>query len=251
MKKRSGDDSRCLEREMMMQKPRLGTPLDWEKPLNDGCVFHLAMNEGHGNEVQDLSLNGNHGTLNNFAFPPTSISGWNPGQTGIGLNFSQAGSNYVECERVIDCVSKNSEHSVSVLAYISSDEVAAGRTIIGNSHAADDRVGIVYRDGLIRCGLYHGAGYLACSGAASLNRWYHIAYTYDTTNIACYIDGIKQSGVGSPFLSSAAKLIIGAGTDLLSKFADGAIDQPRVYNRILSAKEVKDYAMNPWQVYEQ
>jgi len=68
---------------MHFSKPPLGTPLDWENPLNKGTVLALAMNEGHGDKVQDLSLNGNHGKLNGFAFPPTAASGWNPGQTGI------------------------------------------------------------------------------------------------------------------------------------------------------------------------
>ena len=72
---------------MHFQKPILGVPLDWEHPFNKGLVMHLAMNEGHGDKVQDLSMYGNHGTLNGFAFPPTVASGWNPGQTGIGLNF--------------------------------------------------------------------------------------------------------------------------------------------------------------------
>ena len=86
---------------MLMQKPPLGTPLDWDNPLNDDLVFAYALNEAHGDEVQDLSTNGNHGTLKNFAFPPTADSGWNPGRTGAGLNF----------DGVDDCIDVDSKPS--------------------------------------------------------------------------------------------------------------------------------------------
>ena len=38
---------------MHLQKPMLGTQLDWSNPLNDGCVLHLAMNEAHGDHLND------------------------------------------------------------------------------------------------------------------------------------------------------------------------------------------------------
>jgi predicted GH43/DUF377 family glycosyl hydrolase len=82
---------------MWYQKPPLGTPLDWGNPLNDEAVLAFAMNEGHGDKVEDLSLNGNHGTLKNFAFPPTATSGWNLGEDGIGLK-SDGVDDYIEVD---------------------------------------------------------------------------------------------------------------------------------------------------------
>ena len=42
---------------MQLSKPMLGSQLDFSHPLNKGLVGFWLMNEGHGNKIQDLSLN--------------------------------------------------------------------------------------------------------------------------------------------------------------------------------------------------
>ena len=50
-------------------------------------------------------------------------------------------------------------------------------------------------------------------------------------------------------LPSPALCHIGEGSDGMWRGFDGGIDQPRIQSRVLSGKEVKDYYINPWQVY--
>ena len=78
-----------------LQKPPLGVGLDFTHPLAQGLVGCWLFNEGSGDKVNDLSGNGNVGTLQNMAFPSTVVSGWNPGKDGPALAFNAGASNYV------------------------------------------------------------------------------------------------------------------------------------------------------------
>jgi len=164
---------------MWFQKPPLGTPLDWENPLNDGTALALAMNEGHGDHLQDLSMNGNHGKLNGFAFPPTVASGWNPGQTGVGLNFD--GTN-----DVIGCGNASSVkiYNGTISALIKTDDAGAGyRGIILKTNAFSifcvDNVFTVYDWSAPAA---HSSGVNVADGKPHCNRffqkWCSIWYEY-------------------------------------------------------------------------
>ena len=93
--------------------------------------------------------------------------------------------------------------------------------------------------------------YNKTGGTISLNRWHHVAVTYDSTtagvDAVLYIDGssVTVSGTGSAgsvVSDSGQKIRIGArGTGLDREF-DGLVDEVRLYDKILSASEVlKNY----------
>ena len=79
-----------------LQKPPLGVQINRAHPLARGLIGCWLFNEGGGDKVYDLSGYCNHGTLNGFAFPATTTSGWNPGRDGIGLTFDGT-NDYVDC----------------------------------------------------------------------------------------------------------------------------------------------------------
>lgn len=226
---------------MYFQKPPLGTPLDWSNPLNDGLVMHLAMNEGHGDKVQDLSLNGNHGTLHNFAFPPTVASGWNPGQTGVGLNFDGA-NDYISVP--IDALDLQTPLTWSVITRV---DVGAVR-VVARSEAWGNGYLFVSPDGTVKIEDDSDHTVTYNIGAFNLHEWQHFVFVFDETNFITYRNGVQ---LGS---ASLAELVSGFNFDRIGKggaadYHDGSIDQVRIYNRALTAKEVKDYTINPWQVY--
>jgi len=254
MKKRSGDESR-FESEMLMQKPPLGTPLDWENPLNDGTVLALAMNEGHGDHLQDLSMNGNHGKLKNFAFPPTAASGWNPGQTGIGLNFD-GGDDHITIptngnmpkfqQMSISCIFKTSAND----AYL-----VAGSEYSGDGANRPYHIWITDVGGLYFTVNIGGTSYNVESAATYTdNKNHHVAGVYDGGCMYLYADGAlvgSNDTMSGGIDTSTAALNIGGWGPTTYRMFNGPIDQPRIQSRAWSAKEVKDYAINPWQVYEQ
>ncbi|MCL4400013.1 LamG domain-containing protein [Patescibacteria group bacterium] len=82
----------------------------------------------------------------------------------------------------------------------------------------------------------------------TLNQWYFLVGTYDGTNVALYVNGVLQ-GVnpqsGSIRNSNGNLLISGTG-----RYFNGQIDDVRIYDRALSASEVKQiYSSNIFRRY--
>lgn len=87
------------------------------------------------------------------------------------------------------------------------------------------------------------------SVAISTSTWYHVATTYDGSTITIYVNGkptsLPASG-SSP--NTTASFIIGAdqtgGSDAVTNFLNGTIDEVSVWNRPLTASEIrKIYAL--------
>jgi Concanavalin A-like lectin/glucanases superfamily len=102
-----------------------------------------------------------------------------------------------------------------------------------------------------------GGIYGACSGAGSkwifvdtvspipALRWVHVASTYDGTTLRVYINGVLDVSkpVSGRTCANAQPLAIGAkykpAEGVLEALFDGRIDDVRVYDRALSAAEIK------------
>lgn len=241
---------------MHLNKPPLGTSLDWSNQMNDGLLMHLAMTEGHGDIVHDLSMNGNHGTLNNFAFPPTTTSGWNPGRAGVALVFDGAGD-YVD---IGDMPVDGTDLTISAWVYVH-DVVADQRSIVTKYGGADALRAFIFgvdTDGSMRFYTIDGVATKrkkTAVGVISVNTWHHVVVVYnETANDAdIYVDTIlkpnsQNDDVLNKIQNVATHVVIGgraAGGDDM----DGIVDEVRIQNRAMTAKEIKDYHINPWQVY--
>ncbi|SDI60588.1 LamG-like jellyroll fold domain-containing protein [Mucilaginibacter sp. P25] len=85
------------------------------------------------------------------------------------------------------------------------------------------------------------------SGAVALNNWHMVTsvYNYTTHTLSLYIDGVKDStfdGFASPNITIGADAYIGKDNpDVPSPgyFLKGALDDMRLYDRVLSDKEIK------------
>ncbi|MCP3906237.1 MAG: LamG domain-containing protein, partial [Planctomycetes bacterium] len=83
-------------------------------------------------------------------------------------------------------------------------------------------------------------------GTTTLNtsQWYHVAATWDGTKARVYVDGVIDNYPPptqlAPIGSDTRSVYIGgrSGADLF----DGRIDDVRLYNRALSAKEIEQVA---------
>ena len=82
---------------------------------------------------------------------------------------------------------------------------------------------------------------LAASGnPISRGEWNHIAYTRDDSSRSVYINGVRYATTTPDFFAGSSGFYIGAGgsTCTDSPYA-GSIDDVRIYNRALSADEIK------------
>jgi hypothetical protein len=96
--------------------------------------------------------------------------------------------------------------------------------------------------GAILAGLFSGGkqGYLEHGAAIPVNRWTHIAVTWDGQQVRSYLDGEPQDAV--PFTGPLTKipgpLRIGKGDTIVSYAFVGLLDEVSFYGRALSAAEI-------------
>ncbi len=84
----------------------------------------------------------------------------------------------------------------------------------------------------------------------SVNTWYHVACTYDGTWVKIFVDGDEKyandNDAGEQLNSNNNPITI--GKYFPSYYFNGAIDEVRIYNKALSAVEVKNhYELSRWR----
>jgi hypothetical protein len=205
-------------------------------------VGRWSFNEGSGSTANDSSGNGNNGTI--------SGATWVPGQStlfGGALRFNGL-SNYVS---VPDSLSLEITGSITVEGWIYLTSFSQQATIAGkwkdiNNTNLRGYLLTVNTDGRPRFYVSTtGGNYPNASGPAlSLNTWYHLAGTYDGTNIKVYEGTIPStlSQTGSIF-NNSQPLLIGANDGWGGsnrKYTNGAIDEVRVWNGVLDSTQLDD-----------
>jgi hypothetical protein len=115
----------------------------------------------------------------------------------------------------------------------------------------------VRTNGLVRVGGFYGGcanpnwQYFDSTRALPVDRWKHVATTYDGTWLRIYIDGRAAGAkrVSGRTCVSAEPLAVGAKNNptkgLLEAFWDGRLDEVRVYGRALTATEIGQLATRP------
>ena len=81
-----------------------------------------------------------------------------------------------------------------------------------------------------------------------LDRWHHLAMTYDGATLRLYLDGVEaaQRAVNRPRVEGKTPLTIGRRQDGWPVFFfKGRLDDIRLYDRALNAEEVKAHFENP------
>ncbi|MEM9251987.1 MAG: Ig-like domain-containing protein, partial [Planctomycetota bacterium] len=74
------------------------------------------------------------------------------------------------------------------------------------------------------------------------NRWYHLAVTVESGTVRLYLDGSEVASASRTIESSDGKMVLGAHKDQAQSFLDGLIDDAQIYDRALSASEVRTIA---------
>jgi hypothetical protein len=112
----------------------------------------------------------------------------------------------------------------------------------------------VRTSGLVRVGGFYGGcananwQFFDSTRALPVNRWRHVATTYDGTWLRVYIDGRAAGAkrVSGRTCVSGEPLAVGAKNSptkgLLEAFWDGRLDEVRVYNRALTLTEIGQLA---------
>jgi hypothetical protein len=227
-------------------KPPPGSLLDTTHPLSQGLVGLWLFNEGGGGTAYDLSGQRNHGTLTNMANPPTQTSGW----CGGGLSFDGV-DDYVDCGNP---VSLNITGTITVSAWVNITSQKDYAPIILKGYAGLSTVVGGYMLRLNPSGkmLFRIATtistYEAESSAISFSTWHYVVGVYDHTNVSIYVDGVKTVGDTciQDIKNSSYNLEFGRDAYSSLRQFGGIIDDVRIYNRALSAAEVRQLYIEPY-----
>jgi RNA polymerase sigma factor (sigma-70 family) len=215
-----------------------------------GLVGHWTLDETDGLIAADSSGNAFNGTLGNYSTP-----GWTAGKVGGALDFDGA-SNYVSMGSPTALTNLT---RITLAAWIkprSFGQLKLGRIVnkrrtenAGWSLFLNDRDEAVLYSTLCfkqAFSITEGA-WATPSDSIALDVWQHVALTYDNSSAAnrpvFYIKGtrvttmVETAPSGSASADSETPVLIGNMSSLIETF-DGAIDDVRIYNRILSATEI-------------
>jgi myo-inositol-hexaphosphate 3-phosphohydrolase len=207
-------------------------------------VGHWQMDEGSGNVLLDAS------GYNNNA-PTKGGPTWVAGVAGLALKLN--GKNHYATAP--DKASLNMTQAITLSAWIK-PEKTANQDILKK---AVDRKTNGYELSLSSTGQVflrfnqttYGDSYRLNSTSTyptNGTTWMHIAATFDGTVMKIYINGVENSSkvLSSPLPIAINSVVLGIGAQPngSNKF-QGSLDEARIFNRALSASEVKELAINP------
>lgn len=206
-------------------------------PTKTGLVGYWSFEEGTGTKAGDMSGNGNTGTLTNMA-----ENDWVNGKLGKALDFD--GSNdYVGL--FSNPLSSMSASSAAMWIKLNNLLLGSGgysptflnlytdtnnNLRIAHDEAGPGRIVVSYISGGTQRGRQTSAG------KVTANSWYHIAYTFDGTNLKIYINGIVSDESAQSWGVGGVNLI--GSRDATTGAINGTMDEVRIYNRALEQSEI-------------
>ncbi|MDI6738540.1 MAG: LamG domain-containing protein, partial [Nanoarchaeota archaeon] len=126
-------------------------------------------------------------------------------------------------------------------AWVMINTTPTGEPVIVGKGAGIKYALTYYSDGKIYFYIYTGSNYISSGTGFSLNEWHHIVGTFNGTGKALYIDGTQVAinatdSYGATGTYSGPALI---GGGYGGYYLNGSIDEVHIYNRSLSAEEVR------------
>lgn len=224
-------------------KPLLGNRIDPEHPLSRGLVGYWLMNEGSGDRIYDLSGNGNEGV---FGGNPL----WKPGQRGQSIDFDGI-ADYIDCG---NASSLNITNMITIAAWINltttNAELILSNFKIGVTsggynveiQAAKVRLILRTQTNALICDLLS----LSDLGAEQLKQ---IVMTYNGSVANIYIDGkVNNSVACSGLIGIPGDPVLIGWLNGVGRYLDGFILSVMIWNRGLSAQEVLELYINPYEM---
>lgn len=241
----------------MPVKPPIGlAQIDWSHPLARGLVGCWLFNEGGGSRVFD-SARRNHGTLTNM----DPASDWVNGKFGRALDFDGS-DDYVNFG---DYSATDGLRRLSVDLVVRVDNVTnstPGRHWVGKwggAFGTNCEWIISQADGqggkLVFAAVTNGANYFLLTTTSNIltsGAWVRISVVWNGGTVgSIFVNGVQQavtnSSLGSPtaIMTSTAEMRFGRQTAGTASLA-GRIDRCVIYNRALTAAEVRQLYVDPF-----
>jgi len=227
-------------------KPPIGTPLNKAHSLNRGLVGYWSFGEGAGGKTQDLSGNGNHGTLANIVQGETS--GWAGGKFGRTLNFDGV-DDTVDVGSSL-ALTPTTGFTFSAWIYINGANANFGTIYASWSPSSAVFIGTGLGDSTIIQVYFNGALNFQITSVPR-NQWIHLVVTNNGATAVAYFNGVQVGTAAATLISNSGKKSIGFDVERVNYPFKGNIDEARVYNRVLSVNEILQLYTDPFCMFEQ
>ncbi len=204
-----------------------------------GPVAHWKLDDKSGTSATDTSGNGNTGTL-------TNSPAWTAGKYGSAVRFDGS-DDYITAA---DSSSLDVTRSASWAFWFNLASLpsgADGKFIDKWIGTGNQRSYQIYPTTTNKIsvdissdGTSGAAVTLNSSDTISANTWTHASVTYDGATVRMYINGNLQSSTAaiSGIFNSTANMSIGGDNLGSTNFANGRMDDVRIYNYALSSKQI-------------
>jgi len=216
---------------------------------NDGLVGYWKLDEttiGGASSVIDSSGSGVHGTPNNIAGPQGPSTNLAPVHFTNDRSWDFDGTeDFVDLGDNLDLIGS----PLTLAAWVNMRTFASSwSAIIDKLHTSGNYRMQINGGGFVEFGIRDTGGSfegVTSIGNVSLNKWYHIAATFDDIATGkIYINGILDNTKTDFTLArgdASSNLRIGY-TSNNNTYLDGRVDDARIYNRVLTDVEIKALA---------
>jgi hypothetical protein len=200
---------------------------DWAPPEEIAAWWKL--DDGLGTTAADAGSGGHAGALKGG---PT----WTTGMRGSAL-LLDGKDDYVDCGDLRDLPAGRAARSIC--AWAKTDTVAGGwRWIVAYGTAGSGQAMFLGLNG----NTLFGGGYaddLQWNNFWSPGIWHHVCLTYDGTTARLYADGQQVASAPKTWNLVLNRVCIGRQVNDAAEFWDGAVDDVRIYRRVLPPTDVK------------
>ena len=217
---------------------RLQMPTGDEQDEN--LVGYWSFDDGSGTVARDSSGNGNDGTLHNM-----EDADWVDGVSGKCLSFD-GDDDYVDLNAA-DVLSGATEGSISAWVYANNwdaNRMTVFSTETGAAWASLRFVLFTHSDSSLTFSVADGTNSTqdTCNTGTGLpsETWLHVVGTFDGSNVKIYINGEEKASISSSITPGTfTPTFTGIGWHYDVRYWNGLIDEVRIYNKALTAQEVK------------
>ena len=196
-----------------------------------GLVAAYNFEEASGATVVDASGQGNHGAISGAARTTS-------GKFGRALSFD--GVN--DWVAVNDANSLDLTTGMTLAAWVYPTGAPSVWGTIAMKETPEDAAYGLFSDGTNDLPTAYMVGKSPVTGSTVLpvNTWTHLATTYDGSALVLYLNGneVRRSTASGAITVSSGRLMLG-GNSVWGDYFKGRIDEVRLYNRALSATEIK------------
>jgi hypothetical protein len=223
-------------------KPAQGARIDWGHPMTKGLVGCWLFTENAGQKVFDLARS------NHLAMVGGGSYRWEKDST-FGMVVRSPATVSSDYLQAADHPSLNPTAALTYECWFKKNAGSAWQDIMAKDQPADDGQGILIDSGNHFSWFINTTAPSNVSGTTSVANgvWYHLVGTYDGANMRLYVDTVQEAtGAKTGAIASSTRPLTFLNDPQWTQMTDGWIGLARVWNRALTATEVRQLYADPY-----